>query len=205
MDEIQYPSNSYRSKQEQEQKRQVEKVTQGKVSQKKKPAGKQIMESFVKEDAGTIGSHILFDIIIPTIKDMISSGFHAALDMLLYGDDRQDYRRTGTRVVSSNPRTINYNAISQKKKYAPIDRMQPCEEIVFEDRSDAKKVLDELTDQIDQFGMVSAYDLYEAAGLSCDWTLKNWGWYDLVTAQVVRTRDGDFVIDLPRMISLKNR
>ena len=64
MDEIQYPSNSYRSKQEQEQKRQVEKVTQGKVSQKKKPASKQIMESFVKEDAGTIGSHILFDIII---------------------------------------------------------------------------------------------------------------------------------------------
>lgn len=203
MDEIRYPSNSFKSKEQ--EKKPVEKVTQGKVSQKKKSAGKQIAENFIKEDAETIKTHILFDIIIPTIKDMISSGFHAALDMLLYGDDRQEYRRSGTRVVSSSPRSVNYNAISQKKRYAPMDRIQPCEEIAFEDRSDAQRVLDELTDQIDQFGMVSAYDLYEAAGLSCDYTLKNWGWYDLVTAKVVRTRDGDFVIDLPRMISLKNR
>ena len=105
----------------------------------------------------------------------------------------------------SNSRNVNYNAISQKKKYAPMDRVNPCDEIVFEDRSDAQRVLDELTDQIDQFGMVSAYHMYEAAGLSCEWTLKNWGWYDLINARVVRTRDGDFVIELPRMISLKNR
>lgn len=205
MDEIQYPSNSIKSRQvEQEKKNEVAKVTQGKVVQKKKSAGKQIVENFIKEDAKTIKSHILFDIIIPTVKDMISSGFHAALDMLLYGDDRQDYRRSGTRIVTSGSR-VNYNAISQKKKYAPMDRVNPCEEIAFEDRADAQRVLDELTDQIDQFGMVSAYDLYEAAGLSCEWTLKNWGWYDLINARVVRTRDGDFVIELPRMISLKNR
>ena len=91
MDEIQYPSNSIKSRQiEQEKKNEVVKVTQGKVSQKPKSAGKRILEDFVKEDAKTIKSHILFDIIVPTIKDMISSGFHAALDMLLYGDDRTD-------------------------------------------------------------------------------------------------------------------
>lgn len=209
MDDIELKGNSFKQKAEAaaEEETKREPVVKGVVKQKKKSAGRQFVENFVNEDGETIKTHILFDIIVPTVKDMISSGVQAALDMLLYGEVQGRANRinsNGRRIVPSNGQT-NYNAISQQKqkKYAVGGRPNICDDILFEDRSDATQVLDDLTAQLDQFGVVSCYDLYDAAGLSCDYTLKNWGWYDLNTASVQRTREGDFIINLPKPLVIK--
>ena len=184
-------------------------VVTGKVKQKKKSAGKVFVENFVNEDAQTIKSHVVFDIIIPTVKDMIFNGVSACLDMLLFGGTSTGMpsRRGGygQRVVTSGGNT-NYNAISnnKQKRYSTGGRPQACDDIVFEERGDAVRVLDELSDQIDTYGYATAYDMYDAAGLTCDYTLKNWGWYDIGSASVTRTAGGEFIINMPKMVVIKN-
>jgi len=183
-------------------------VIKGNVKQKKKSAGKVFVENFVNEDAETIKSHIVFDIVIPTVKDLIFNGFSAFLDMLLYGNtntgvNARNQRNRGNRVVTSSGGQTNYNAISNNKRYSSGGKPQACDDIIFEERGDAIRVLDELADQIDTYGYASAYDMYDAAGLSCDYTLKNWGWYDLGSASVTRTVSGDYVINMPKMVVIK--
>ena len=58
--------------------------------------------------------------------------------------------------------------------------------------------MDEL---IDQYGMVSVGDLYDLVGVTGQYTDNNYGWTDLRTASVVRTRDG-YMIKLPRALAL---
>ena len=58
--------------------------------------------------------------------------------------------------------------------------------------------MDEL---IDQYGVVSVGDLYDLVGVTGAYTDNNYGWTDLRTASVVRTRDG-YMIKLPRALAL---
>ena len=205
MDDIKLEGNSFKQKaiEAAEEEPKVP-VVKGVVKQKKKSAGRQFVENFVNEDGETIKSHVLFDIIVPALKDMISSGFQAAVDMLLYGNV-QERRVSSNGARRSGAGQTNYNIISQKnqnKRYADT-KPGPCDDILFDERADAVRVLDELKDQIDVYSRASVYDLYDAAGLSCDYTWKNWGWYDLDSASVMRTREGDFVINLPKPIVIK--
>ena len=200
----QYESNSNALKakaQIQEEKK--EPVVIGNVKTKKKSTGKQIVESFVNEDASTIKTYVLFDIIIPYVKDMISAGFHAAIDMMLYKDGGGPRTSSGRRVVSSSSGGRDYNAISKQKKVASAPRQQPYDELVFEERGDADQVLTVLEELIDRYSFCSVYDFFEAAGCSCDYTWKNWGWYDLNTASIQRTTDGDYIINFPKPVVLK--
>lgn len=203
--EEKYESNSWAGKTQQNSTDEPKKpVIVGKATQKKKSAGRQFVETFVNEDADTIKSHVIFDIIVPYIKDMISAGFHAALDMLLYGNGGGPVRSSnGRRVVTSS--TVNGRTdYTQSSKNRPGSRRtQICDDIAFENRGDAESVLDEMQDIIDKYGTVSAYDYYEAAGLTCDYTLKNWGWYDLSGAAVKMTRDGDYIISMPKCLTIK--
>lgn len=205
MDELELKGNSFKQKAiEAEAEEPKAPIIKGVAKERQKSAGRQFVENFVNEDANTIKTHVLFDIVVPTLKDMISNGFQAALDMLLYGNvqERGNISSRGRRAGGGQ---TNYAAISQQKsnkKYSE-GRSQICNDILFEERADAVVVLDELNESIEKYGYVSCYDLYDAAGLSCDYTLKNWGWYDLGSATVIRTRDGDYVINLPKPLVIK--
>ena len=199
MDEQNYPSNSFKNK-GQEERRAVNVVGGGII--KKKSTGKQVLDSFVNNDSKTIGSHILFDIVVPTIKDMLFTGFNSALDMLLYGDDTHNYNSHGRRIVSNGQ--TNYNAISQKRRIAPSEKVNIGDDVGWTDRYKAKEALNELTDILDTYAYVRVYDFYEIAGLSCDPALRGWGWYDLTSAKVIDNLDGTYSIAMPKPVSLKN-
>lgn len=209
MEELELKGNSLKEQRAEEAQEESNKlILQGNVRQKKGSTGKAFIDNFINEDKDTIKSHILFDIIIPAVKDTIFNGFQTALEMLLYGNDsgrrNNRYYSSGTRrVTSSNP--TNYNVISNQRASRLVGSggHKICDQILFDDRADAMRVLDEITAQAEDYGAVSAYALFDAAGLSCDYTLKNWGWYDLNSAKVVRTREGDYTISLPKMDLIK--
>ena len=210
MADIELKGNSFKenAQSQSEDIQEKKSVVKGTVKQKKVSAGKQFIDNFVNEDKETIKSHILFDIIIPAVKDMIFNGFQSALDMLLYGGDgsrRVVTRSDRRRVVSSG--ATNYNAISNQRNsrvQAGASRERACDQLEFEERTDALAVLNELNDQLDEFGMVSAYDLFDAAGVDTNnYALKNWGWHDLTSARVERTREGTYIINLPKMEVIK--
>lgn len=202
MADIDYPSNSFKSKEAETEE--VKKVTTGNVRTKEKSIGKRFAESFIRNDAKSVKDYVIFDVLLPAVKDMFSSAIQTAADMFIYGEKRN---HGNTRTLGNRAGT-NYNTVyrtvngDNQTRAAGGDRYA-VEDILFDTRPDADAVLDDLMAEIDRFGMVSAFKYYQFCGLSCDYTLKDWGWYDLQNASVVRTRDGDYTIKLPRIKALR--
>ena len=59
--------------------------------------------------------------------------------------------------------------------------------------------MDEL---IDTYRAVSVADMYDLAGLSCDYTDNKYGWTNISGAKPVRVRDGRYMLDLPRALPI---
>lgn len=62
-------------------------------------------------------------------------------------------------------------------------------------------VLEVLSDLAERYEVATVADLYDAAGLSSDYTDRKWGWTDLRDAQIVRVRTG-YLIQLPPPVPL---
>ena len=93
----------------------------------------------------------------------------------------------------------NYNTVSNKKR-TKIDT-----KIVFEHRNDALVALSNLKDIFDRYGVVSVADLYDQAGIKCDYTYGRFGWkdYDAIhNAKVVKVKGG-YMIDLPEPVEFE--
>ena len=72
------------------------------------------------------------------------------------------------------------------------------DEITFESRGDAERVLSELDEAIDRYGDISVGDLYNAAGVTTDnYAVNKYGWTNIRSAEVIRARDG-YVIKMPK-------
>ena len=63
-------------------------------------------------------------------------------------------------------------------------------------------MLTRMDEMIDTYGAVSVADFYEMVGITGEYTDNNYGWTDLRSAYVSRTRDG-FIIRFPPSIALK--
>lgn len=208
MGEVKPNSFAYRDANEQEKIEQNEKqesqktVVTGKAFVKKRTKSQKLADKFFAEDKETVKSYIIHDVIIPGTKDLLATMFETAMNMFLFGGDSRR-RYSGTRTYGSSGRT-NYSTTSTINNTRPSlkanyrDRAD-YDDVVFDQRSDAQEVLADLLNNIDRYGRVSVFDLYDFAGLKCDYTLKRWGWYDLDTASVVRTNAGDYMIKLPRI------
>ena len=93
----------------------------------------------------------------------------------------------------------NYNTVSNEKR-TKIDT-----KIVFEHRNDALVALSNLKDIFDLYYVVSVADLYDQAGIKCDYTYGRFGWkdYDAIhNAKVVKVKGG-YMIDLPEPVEFK--
>ncbi len=201
-----YKSNSHKTKRNTDsEKKKVEKVIKGDVITKKKPAGQKLAETFISEDVDNIGSYLLFDVLIPAMKDttydMLTSGLGMLLGRESIGslrrppsvDGRTSYEKYSGKNNTGNS-TKYYTDSRTRSRYNPDD-------IIFGMRVEAEQVLDVLLDIVDEFGMVSISDLKEAVGLDTIPSDNKYGWYDLGMASVVRTHDG-YLIKLPRTILL---
>ena len=96
----------------------------------------------------------------------------------------------------NNLTRINYNTAPNKKR-TKIDT-----EIVFEHRNDALVALSNLKDIFDLYYVVSVADLYDQAGIKCDYTYGRFGWKDhdaIHNAKVVKVKGG-YMIDLPEPV-----
>lgn len=198
---INFPSNSHKSR---EEAKKVEKVTTGIVIQRKKPLGKRFMETFMGEDAKTVSSYIVQDILIPTIKSTISDIVQGGIEMLLFGQAKGNRNRNGM----NNKPYNNYNGMSSykpnnhnnKREISHQDRSRHrFDDIILGSRREAEDVLHHLTDAIDSYGSASVSDLYDLVGITGNFTDGKYGWYALGSASVSRVREG-YSINLPKPI-----
>ncbi len=193
---ISAPSNSNKSKERQKR----EKIVTGKVVQKKKPIGKQITDVFFGEDVDNIKEYVIFDVLIPAIKDTFYDVITGGLSMTLFGTGAKKSPKI-TRDKGSS--YVSYNSIfnSDKSKPRSISQstrsMYNFDSIILESKGEAEEVLGNLVDLVDDYQIATVGDLYDFIGIDSEFTDHNYGWTNLSTASVKRVREG-YVLNLPK-------
>lgn len=194
-----FPSNSNRSKDTgaSKQEKKVEKVVTGTVKQKKPTNAKKLAELFVPGDLTSIGDYILTDVIVPNITKMVEDIVCNSIHMLFGRPANSGQKSTAARVSYRDC----YEDDRKKCNQSRATRSYSYDDIVFETRGDAEEVLYRMEELLDRFEVVSVADLFDMAGISCNYTDNKYGWTSLRGAKVERVSDG-YVIRLPRATTL---
>lgn len=202
-------SNKYRDR----QKKEIKPVVKGEVKAHKKSLGRKVTETVFNSDLKTAKSHIVNDFIIPSIRDFIFDGLHDFIDTLFGGDAGRSYSRRPSSISKTSYEKYYYksgggaskpssNYVSSKSAYEVYD-------IIFDERGEAERVLDELRDILNEYPTVSVNDYYELVGKTNELgssTDPDYGWTNLDRVNVTairRGRERGYIINLPRTEYLK--
>lgn len=176
-----------------------------KLAIKQVASGKRVAKSAITTTLNSVGSYILFEILIPAAKNTISDMINNASDMILFGEPKS--RRRDRDRDRSGPR-VSYTSYydRDKDRDRPYDRERRdrlygrsrfnSDEILLSTREDAEEVRQSMFDVFDQYNEVTVSDFLEMVGLPDEYTDRNYGWSNLRDIEVRRIRDG-YIIDLP--------
>lgn len=204
-----YKPNSHKYKNDQqnaeaEERPKVNKVVTGEVTTRKKSKGAKFADIFISEDAANVKTYIFMDVLVPAIKKAISDIVTDGIDMILYGGSGRSRKRSG----GVNATYVDYtNRSYRDDRRRDEDRYRSrsvydFDDIEFKKIKDAEDVLDGLDALIDRYGMARVSDLYDLAGMSCEYTANNYGWTSLGGARPERVRGGGYVLSLPRPVPI---
>lgn len=202
-----FPANSLSPKAAKSPKK-VEKVVVGEVVERKTPLRKRLSNTFVQEDAQSIGQYILLEILIPAAKDLIYDVIIGGTERTLFGGSvrggRSSYRAASHTNYNSMSRGPKMRVLGDEPSYRKpemSDRGRATHdfgEIVLETRAEASLVLDQLGELIESYDMATVHDLYEMVGISKkSYADEKYGWTTMEGMSVRRVRDG-YILDLPR-------
>ena len=173
----------------------IEQVT-GIVKTKKKSEIGKIADAFIAEDAKSVWSYILMDVLVPAAKKAISDIVTNGVDMFLYGE-------SGRHNKNSNNSYVSYRSYSDNSRGRSSEGIRTrsggnFDEIIFETRGEAEMVREQMNEMIDRYGIVTVGDMYDMARLTPPYTSNKYGWTSIRTAEVIRERGGGYIIKLPR-------
>ena len=209
------PSNSNKVKEPaqsitSDERERREKVVSGKVIQKKKSLLSKAAESIKGEDAQTVGEYLVMDVVVPSLKRTISDVVGQGIDRLLFGTSRppsttgREYTAYGSRpatrasyVNEARPGAVPRRDISRRARAT-----HDFDEIVLESRVEAEAVVEQLSNFMDQYEVVSVSDLYDLVGVTSNYMDRKWGWNNLAEMSVRRVREG-YLIEMPPTIELR--
>ena len=218
-----FPSNSLKSRLQQapepetDPRPKLEKIVEGTVTPQKKTWTKRVLGMIIAEDARNLGPYILNDVLVPALKDMMFDMVQSAASKTFGVDIRRPTATSPTRFVSGQPSSnrqfvtphTNYNAASRPAATRPPSGISPVaaagfsfEDLAFEDRGQAERVLDRMQELVSEYEVVSVSELYDLVGISADFIHQKWGWFDLRGTQVTRSRSGGYILALPPIQSL---
>lgn len=204
MENFDYKPNSHKVKNEQasdsEEKR-VSKVVSGNVKVKKKSEAAKLGDT-LKDGLKDAKTYLVKDVLIPSAKKLFVDLVKNGADILAYGSAKPSSGRNIVDKVSFREAASRYWDGGRRADEPQRSSRFDYDEIKFDSRGDAERVLDALDDMIATYGYARVSDIYDCIGVSCDYTYNNYGWEHLGSARVVGTRDG-FVLDLPRVIPLR--
>ena len=168
---------------------------------------KKIRNSIIAKDGQTVKEYAIFDVLIPSIKRLFYDFSNKILSMILFGDGRGSGSPSGPYDYSRQYQKVSFGGINNYQT-SPAPSGRPTysgfeyDNFIFESRGDVEKVIDQLTDCIEQYGQVSVADLYDAIGKTAPYTAENYGWISMAGAKAGISSEG-FRIVLPPVKPLK--
>lgn len=201
----QYPSNTLKERNKQAQKKEKPDL-KCVVSGKSKPVPQSLWSKVfvgIKPASGqTMKSFIFDEIVTPLIQRAVVEGVTGAINYLVKGDAYADRKA----INSFGKSYINYNGISSGKSnangsqyvYSGKNSGMEIENVWFESRVDAQRVLDEMQNVIANYDILTVNGFYDIIGRTniIDPSNEKFGWSDLRNAYITASRGG-WVIHLP--------
>lgn len=215
-----FKSNSDKSRRKEEREK-VEKVVSQPVKVAKRTELQKFTDKAITEDVTRIKSWFFGEVALPKIKrviwDIVRDALEGATQQAL---DSLDFRMNGESKWSSN-RSVGKNRVrrsydryyedrdsgcsrERRRDYAPSRSYGTYDycDIIFPNRGEAERVLDEMDRRIQKNGVVSVMDLYDMVDCDSNWASDKYGWMDLHGAGVERARGGGYRLVLPRALPL---
>ena len=195
-----YASNSHKKRIEDKA---IAKVVENPVATKKKSGMQRVAEEFIANDVNNVVTHIVHEVLVPTVKNAICDAITNGIRMLLFNDASSPSTPASTTNVSytrfwSSPATPAAMSVQTNRDIFNFD------ELVFRTRGDAEMVLASMDDAISRYKLVSVHDLYEFAGVTTtNYMANEYGWFDLRGARIVPVRGG-YIIKFPKAMPLEN-
>lgn len=193
-----YTPNSHKYKAEQKaaaEERRVEKVINGTVKTKKKSGIHKFTDVFIAEDASSVKSYILMDVLLPAFKKAISDVVTNGIDMLLYGGSGRGKKAGGDKISYRN----YYDKGDNRFAAATVRPRFDYDDIVFNTRAEAEAVRDQMDAVIERYGFVTVADMYDMCELPQPHTSYKYGWEDIRNAEAVRLVGGGYILKLPKV------
>lgn len=189
-----YPSNSLKDKPLEEAEAPKEQVVEV-------PKKSSFFEIFFGHTVKDVGKYIIFDVLIPAFKDTLGDIIHGSTDLVLKGRSKR---------ASQRETHISYDKVISNSRYrfneSPVHhRANTYEDATFPSRSKAEETRDILNDIAFDSGAVSVADLLSAAHLTSEYTDNSYGWPDLDGVTVSRSYEGDYILNLPKPITISKR
>lgn len=191
-----YDMNRKAGHTKEDNERKVAKVITGKAKTKPNEMRK-VKSMIISDDASNVKSYVIRDVLIPTFKKTILD----VVDMILFGGEGGSKR---SRNDSRLPYRSYYEDRDRHERRARPGNAFDYDDITFDSRGDAELVLDQMREMVDResgYGLVTVADMYDMAGLSVPYTARNYGWFNLRTAEVMRGHDG-YYLKLPRAMPI---
>ncbi|MBS4930298.1 MAG: hypothetical protein KH020_03035 [Clostridiales bacterium] len=192
-----YKPNSHRSKElkTDREKKKVKQVVKGPVKVKRKGELKKVMDVFLPEDVTNAKSYIIFDVLIPSIKDFL----YESMGTILYGEEGRQKRTSSTKT--------SYRRFYDEKNNRTRDSRRnrsnfEYDDVVLDSRGEAEEVLAEMDELISIYGFVSVADLYDMVGITQPYTYNKYGWTNLNSASATKLRGGGYLLNLPKALPL---
>jgi len=188
------------------EKKVVRKIATGKDAiKRKKTLGSRLREALGGKDGQSVPDYIMYEVLGPALKDMITDAVIQGVERMVYGEARSSVRRSANhRGPVGSSSHIQYNRYSSNRpepRAAMSSRGRASHdfgEIELNTRAQAEAVIAQMDEFVDRYKSCSVSDLYQMVDLESEYTDEKWGWYDLRGADVRRTRQGTYVLILPR-------
>lgn len=183
-------------------------IVQGAVKPVRESAFKRFKSNLFGSDVNSVMGYITKEVLLPAVRDLIVDTTSKGIEQMIYGEVRSTRRRSSTDGRSRysydrSPIDVRpSSAYTRGRVPAPRDpvrqtgRRHMVGEILLVSKADADRVLETMSELIDRYDAVSVADLYSLLGLPTNYIDNNWGWTELVFANVLQTQDG-WMLDLP--------
>lgn len=180
----------------QENKKEVTQIVKGKI--REKTALEKAGDVFLSEDTKTVKNYILWDVLIPAIKNGLADVIIGGIEMALFGSTRG--RRSSSGGGSSRVNYTSYSRDNNRDSYgrrvANTDRNSRYEfnNVYLDSRSDAEEVIASMEDLVRDYGEATVADLNSLVGITGKFIDNKWGWTDCRDFHVSRSGRG-YILD----------
>ena len=188
------------------EKKEVARITTGKVTLRKKPLYKKFIEAFKPEDNRGFAEYTLLEVLVPSIKDAIADAGTSAIENALGTSPNRRRRRSGGGGYTSYNRMGAARPRGRRDRDDDDDRRprndargpSDLREVIVDSRAQADEVIDTMIEMISKYEVVTVRDLLSMVGEQHSFTDEDWGWTSLRGARVHRIGRDGYLLDLPR-------